>query len=291
MDTFLRIDHLIFRSLPWKTVVSLVAAFSLSGCVPPQSPSPMRDQSGYGATARAPATAKSDDRMQQLDRQITRVEKNYRSTTADLSRRLALMENEVHLLRGDLDQSRHENQRLKEKLADLDKLKAASAPIGGPAALPPPGPVTTEKPAAATKTAALAPTAMPESAQSVYDRAFQLLKKSDYEQARVAFEGFLKKFPDDGLADNAQYWIGELQYVQRHFPEALVAFNQVLTRWPASAKVPGSLLKIGFAFHELGDLENAKASLQRLIGDYPQSPAVAMAKQRLQLIDGGPKGL
>ena len=282
-------------SLFTPSVLRKTAAFSLalavSGCVPPRAPPPQaQGNPGYAFEAKIPPAApKSNEQILKLDRQITRVEKNYRSTTADISRRLALMENEVHLLRGDVDLSRHENKRLKERMADLGKRKPAVAAAAFPA--------TTSRVASTTAAAAVVAakvpsiSRMPESSQSVYDRAFQLLKRSDYEKARVGFEKFLVKFPDDGLADNAQYWIGELQYVQRQFSEALVAFNQVLIRWPASAKVPGSLLKIGFSFHELGDLDNARTSLQRLIGDYPQSPAVVMAKQRLQLIDDGSRGL
>ena len=127
--------------------------------------------------------------------------------------------------------------------------------------------------------AAAAPPATP---QQMYDAAFLLLKNAQYNASREGFEQFLEKFPNDTLADNAQYWIGELYSVQKQYREALVAFNQVLTRWPTSAKVPPSLLKIGYAFYELGDMAHARASLTKLITDYPDSSAVAMARRRLQ---------
>ncbi|WP_130472820.1 tol-pal system protein YbgF, partial [Candidatus Magnetaquicoccus inordinatus] len=120
--------------------------------------------------------------------------------------------------------------------------------------------------------------------QQMYDAAYQLMRSSQFNASREGFEKFLDKYPDDTLSDNAQYWIGELNLVQKHYREALVAFGKVLTKWPTSPKVPPSLLKIGYAFDELGDLANARASLNKLVKDYPDSSAVPMARQRLQEI-------
>ncbi|MBF0132137.1 MAG: tol-pal system protein YbgF [Magnetococcales bacterium] len=130
----------------------------------------------------------------------------------------------------------------------------------------------------------------PESPKKAYEEAFLLLKGGRYEESLVAFKNYMEWFPNDNLSDNAQYWIGELYYVQRKFPDALMAFNQVLVRWPTSGKIPASLLKIGFSFFELGDMENAKNSLSRLVSDYPDSPAISMAKQRLEMIEEKQKG-
>ncbi|MBF0462428.1 MAG: tol-pal system protein YbgF [Magnetococcales bacterium] len=153
----------------------------------------------------------------------------------------------------------------------------AAQPVAGKSVTPvaslPAGTAPSGKPGAA------APAATP---QQMYDAAFLLLKGGQYNASREGFEKFLEKYPEDTLADHAQYWIGELYSVQKQYREALVAFNQVLTRWPTSAKVPPSLLKIGFAFYELGDMANARASLTKLVNDYPDSSAVAMARQRLQ---------
>ncbi|MEO5346913.1 MAG: tol-pal system protein YbgF [Magnetococcus sp. YQC-9] len=162
--------------------------------------------------------------------------------------------------------------------------KAAAPAAAAPAA-------STAAPAAATPAApAKQPTAAATQAtnssnpREAYEAAFGLLKDKQYDAAKTGFQNFLKNHPKDGMADNAQYWLGELHYVQRQFPEALMAFNQVLLRWPNSAKVPDSLLKIGFSFYELNDLENANTSLQRLVKDFPNSSSASVAKPRLAQI-------
>lgn len=126
---------------------------------------------------------------------------------------------------------------------------------------------------------------LPGNAKEAYEAAFLKLRSGQYQSSLEAFNRFLKWYPKDDLADNAQYWIGELHYVQKDYPSALQAFNTVLVDWPESSKVPACLLKIGFAFYELGDMEHARASLTRLIADHPTSNAVSMAKQRLDMID------
>jgi tetratricopeptide (TPR) repeat protein len=46
-----------------------------------------------------------------------------------------------------------------------------------------------------------------------YQAAFELLKEQRYEPAALAFQQFLKTYPDSELADNAQYWLAESYYV------------------------------------------------------------------------------
>ncbi|MBF0614557.1 MAG: tol-pal system protein YbgF [Magnetococcales bacterium] len=139
-------------------------------------------------------------------------------------------------------------------------------------------------PAAAPATPAAPTAATPTNPGEAYDAAMHLLKQKQFDAARNAFQNFLKANPKDARADNAQYWIGELYLVQRQLPEALTAFNQVLVKWPESPKVPDSLLKIGYTFQDLNDLDNAQKTLQRLIKEYPNSSPAAVAKPRLEEI-------
>ncbi|MEO5377757.1 MAG: tol-pal system protein YbgF [Magnetococcus sp. DMHC-6] len=245
--------------------------------------------------------------------ELTRGEESSRSQLAELTQRIASLESELNDLHGRIEQTQHNQDRMDTELLNLRSgvktnaqshpgLEVYSSQTGSSS-------TTTSVPSAADEntevissssnqkkttppSAAVSDTrsaggagTFPATAKDSYDNAFTLLKNLQYDQSLQAFNDFLKRFPDDILADNSQYWVGEIHYVQGRFPESLVAFNQVLTKWPTSDKVPGSLLKIGFSFYELGDLPNARASLQRLIKEYPDSPAVAKAQQRLQIID------
>ncbi|MBF0448082.1 MAG: tol-pal system protein YbgF [Magnetococcales bacterium] len=207
----------------------------------------------------------------------------------DVERRVSLLEKELNELRGDLDLARRENQKLQSRLSTepvpvavpIVEVNPPARPIVV-APAPAPEPIIVAPPPAP---AVLTNQRPPASSREAYEAAFAKLRSGKYQESLDDFNQFLRWFPKDTLADNAQYWIGELHYVQKQYPESLQAFNNVLVQWPASTKVPACLLKIGFAFYELGDMQNARASLTRLVNDYPTSNAVSLANQRLQMIE------
>ncbi len=118
-----------------------------------------------------------------------------------------------------------------------------------------------------------------------YQAAFELLKEQRYEPAAMAFEQFLVSFPDSELADNAQYWLAESHYVTQMFDQALSEFSVVIEKFPRSRKVPDALLKMGYCNYELEDWEAARASLQRVQDEYPETTASRLAGQRLARMD------
>ncbi|MBF0339919.1 MAG: tol-pal system protein YbgF [Magnetococcales bacterium] len=303
----------------------------LAGCggtgAPPPDGSDGEPPRIEGQAARPPV------RVGDLAERIDQTEQNQRNAMADLTNRLALLERQLGSVQGSVEEVRHDNKRLTDRVESIPPPEArvvqapAPAPVAElapPAAAPPavpapavapPATATTAAavppaaakpattppaattpaaaapatgkpaaPAAPAATAPAAPAAVSGNAKETYDAAFQQIKDGQYDAAKTGFQNFLKAHPKDALADNAQYWIGEIHYKQRQFPEALMAFNQVLLKWPNSAKVPDSLLKIGYSFYELSDMENANTSLQRLVKDFPSSSAAGQAKPRLAMI-------
>ncbi len=118
-----------------------------------------------------------------------------------------------------------------------------------------------------------------------YDRAFSLLKQSRYEQAIKAFREFLSIYPVSEYSDNAQYWLGEIFYVQRQFEPAIGEYNLLVKNYPESQKYTHALLKIGYSYHELGQLEQARAVLMDLQRRYPRTTASRLAEERLKRIE------
>ncbi|MBF0126266.1 MAG: tol-pal system protein YbgF [Magnetococcales bacterium] len=251
-------------------------------------------------------------RVAEMSERVNQVEQSQRAVLSEINNRLSLLEKQMGSLQGNIEELRHENKNLTERLDLLPPPEPKSAhpaptalatepaqetpaaetakPAAPVAAIPPATTAPPAAPAVAPPPAAAPPPPVIKSSTPVappkdaYEAAFLLLKQNKFEESLTAFQNYLKASPKDKMADNAQYWIGELHYAQRRFPEALMAFNQVLLRWPTSSKVPDSLLKIGFAFYELNDMENANNSLLRLVKDFPNSSSATVAKPRLALI-------
>ena len=115
-----------------------------------------------------------------------------------------------------------------------------------------------------------------------YQAAFELLKQGRYKEANAALRQFRVAFPDSSLADNAQYWLAETQYVSQAYDKALPEFQVVVERFPQSRKVPDSLLKIGFCNYELKRYDAARKALRTVVSTYPETTAARLASERLE---------
>jgi len=228
----------------------------------------------------------------------------------DLVLRLQQLETEVKRLRGQVEMQKHAIDALKRRQRDLymDLDSRISAGAGGvPAAgstappLPPPAPTASSAPPPAPEAAAPPPAPAPEpvtapplaapidpvvsgdpgSEKEAYQQAFGLLKDGRYDASIEAFKGFMAKYPDGRYVDNALYWMGEANYVNRNFSAALGSFDRLLQQFPASPKVPGALLKTGYVHYEQRDWSRAREALQRLEREHPGSTEAQLAGQRL----------
>jgi tol-pal system protein YbgF len=114
-----------------------------------------------------------------------------------------------------------------------------------------------------------------------YQAAFDLLKAGKYDQAKAGFEGFLASHPAHELASNAQYWLGEVSYVERDYEAALKAFGKVLSDYPQARKAADALLKTGYCQYELKRFPQARATLVKVTDQFPDTPAARDAAERL----------
>ncbi|MCP3672286.1 MAG: tol-pal system protein YbgF [Gammaproteobacteria bacterium] len=122
--------------------------------------------------------------------------------------------------------------------------------------------------------------------KSSYQKAFNLLMDRKYDLAQNAFRSFLKQHPGSRLADNAQYWLAEANYVTRNFDTSLVEFKKVVQVFPNSPKISDALLKIGYIQYEKKQWSAARKTLGGLVTRYPNSTASQLAKKRLDKILG-----
>ena len=115
-----------------------------------------------------------------------------------------------------------------------------------------------------------------------YSKAFGYLKEGLYDKSIREFEIFRKKYPESKFSDNAQYWLGEANYVSRNYTNALKEFQTLIAKYPDSAKISGARLKIGYTYFELKNWEAASEALQKVITLYPDSTVAKKADDRLQ---------
>jgi tol-pal system protein YbgF len=108
--------------------------------------------------------------------------------------------------------------------------------------------------------------------QERYNYAYKLLVQSDYADAEAAFREFLGAHPQDALAGNAQYWLGETYYVRGQYEPAAQAFLQGYQGYPKGAKAPDSLLKLGMSLAAMKKNPEACAALGQLGKEFASAP-------------------
>ncbi len=116
--------------------------------------------------------------------------------------------------------------------------------------------------------------------QQRYDEARQAFESRNYQQAIQLFESLLAASSTHPLADNAQYWIGESQFMLRQYDAAIISFEKVFT-FSNSNKNADAQYKLGLCYMLKGDKTKARDEFNRLIEEYPKSNYVGAAKRKL----------
>jgi tol-pal system protein YbgF len=109
--------------------------------------------------------------------------------------------------------------------------------------------------------------------QTQYNFAYNLVLNGRFAEAQSAFEAFIEANPEDALAGNSQYWVGETFYARGQFENAARAFARGFERYPASSKTTDNLLKLGMALARLDRDRNACDTFNLLLREYPQAPS------------------
>ncbi|HEX2494450.1 MAG TPA: tol-pal system protein YbgF [Steroidobacter sp.] len=232
-----------------------------------------------GLTACATTRPEEDpvvQKLTELDGRLLRIERVLANQSLlDLSQRIEAAQAESRTLRGQLEELQHSlNQtqsQQRELYTDMDRRLGAleGAGVAGASAARPSGLPVPQGDDRAN-----------------YQAAFDLLKDGKYEDAISGFTQFLATFPTSGLADNAQYWLGEAHYVTKQYPEALRAFRTVLEKYPDSRKTPDALLKVGYCNYELKNWAEARSALNQVVQRFGDTTAARLASQRLAKMDG-----
>lgn len=151
----------------------------------------------------------------------------------------------------------------------------AAPPSASPAAAPPPGGVTTLPPPpprvmSSTGTAVSPPS---ETARGYFELAYGYVQRKDYAFAEEAFKTFLKKYPNDTLVPDAQFWLGESLFQRQRYDSAAEQFLAAATKHPGYGKAPDALLRLAQSLAAIKQKEMACATLAEVGRKYPHASA------------------
>lgn len=117
--------------------------------------------------------------------------------------------------------------------------------------------------------------------QRGFDAALARFREGKFAEAEAAFSAFVRQYPRSGYLPSARFWLGNAQYANRDYKEAIGQFKVLLAVAPNHVRAPEAALSIANCQIELKETRGARKTLEDLLRAYPQSEAAAAAKERL----------
>jgi tol-pal system protein YbgF len=121
-------------------------------------------------------------------------------------------------------------------------------------------------------------------ARQAFDAARTQFDRGSFTTARRAFQDFLRSYSDHALAPEAHYYLAMILVEEDRLEEAIQAFLAIPENFPAAEKVPEALYQVGVAYIALGDTENARLYLRRVVNSYGETQVAVQAQERLDEI-------
>jgi tol-pal system protein YbgF len=144
-------------------------------------------------------------------------------------------------------------------------------PAGGlapqqPGLLPPP---PSRNPNATGAVASVAPPS--QTPRDLFDLGSGSIQRKEYALAEEAFRDFVKRYPNDRMIADAQYWLGESLFQRQRYRDAAEIFLGMSTKHETAGKAPDALLRLGQSLAALGEKETACATFGEVGRKYPRA--------------------
>ena len=158
--------------------------------------------------------------------------------------------------------------------APLDLSTLSGVPGAEPGASPEAGPLPAPPSRNLSATGAVAAVAPPsDSPKDTYDLGYGYVLRKDYALAEDTFQAFLKKYPTDRRAADAEFWLGESLFQRQRYDAAAQAFLDLSTKHGSHAKAPEALLRLAQSLAAMKQKEMSCATLAEVGRKYPKAPA------------------
>lgn len=231
------------------------------------------------------------DAVNHLDTQMGSLQQAVQQVQANTGSRIDTMSQQTQGLSDNLQDVQARVGKLSQQLTDIQntlqsidaKVSTASPGTATGSMNPGAAPGGGLPDASATNPATGQPTsAMPPiSADTLYQNALRDFTTGKYDLARQEFSDYVKNFPTNDLAGNAQFYLGEIDYAQGNFSDAINQYDKVPVNYPKSFKLAASLLKKGMAEIEVGKKAAGIRDLHEVVRRFPGSDESKRASAKL----------
>jgi tol-pal system protein YbgF len=119
---------------------------------------------------------------------------------------------------------------------------------------------------------------------TLYEMAYRDKMGGKPDMALSEFKGYVQLYGDTDKAPSAQFWIGQIFFEQRDFPNAIKAFDEVLERWSSNNKTPEAMLKKGQALVLMDKRTDGATEFRQILTKFPRSEIAPKACSELKAL-------
>jgi len=208
----------------------------------------------------------STDNVNKMGGSVRALEQTLQKQQSESGTNLGELSTQIQALHDSIDELKVRLANVTKKLEAMEvaqqNLPAAGAPPAGAAQAPPP--------------------------DVIYNNALRDYNAGRYDVAMQNFQDYLKFYPTEDMAGNAQFYVADIYYRQGQFQQAVQEYDKVLERYAGGNKNPAAQLKKAYALIELGQRDAAIRELNSLVARYPRSQEATQAKDRLRRLRAAP---
>jgi tol-pal system protein YbgF len=209
--------------------------------------------------------------IQTLSSELLRLSDSVRTQAARLATMQATTNGELNTMNGQIVQMQALLNQSTRTLQDTrEKLNALRETAPGPVAQAP-------SPASAGDTSRRIPAGLPGSA-TLYITGKEQLSNGAYSTARMAFDQLLQAYPNSIEAPSAQFQIAQSYTSEGNNAAADSVYQLFYARYPKASDAPTAMYRHGTYLWDANKKPEARALLNRVTNEFPNSDAAALAK-------------
>ena len=114
-----------------------------------------------------------------------------------------------------------------------------------------------------------------------FQRAFDMLRNQNFEEAKFAFQQFIKNNKDNSLSGSAHYWMGEIFLLQKSYREAALVLAEGYSKFPKSVKAPDLLYKLADALIKIDKKMDSCNTLSKFIEEFSNNRLIEKVKKKI----------
>ncbi|MFQ5356356.1 MAG: tol-pal system protein YbgF [Mariprofundaceae bacterium] len=121
-----------------------------------------------------------------------------------------------------------------------------------------------------------------EKAKQAYNDAYFALKKGNYIEASLAFQNFIRDYPQNKLIHEARYWYGESLLAEGDTSSSIKVFQSISKLNSKVARHADAMFKLGLIYEDKGRVKEATAVYNALIQKHPSNTRSEAAREKLK---------